>query len=123
MTNPVGTWFESRIVEYLRWAMRKPEIDRLPRKGKNDEGDVGGVRALGYPVVVEAKHVKKLNLAGWLAEAEAERLNKGAIAAIVVHKRVGKGARQMGDQYVTMTLADYVAITTGRRPGNDDGNG
>ena len=126
MTNPKGTWFESKAVDWLRRATRRPEIERLPRKGKNDVGDIGGVRALGFAVVVDAKCVAKLDLAGWVQEAQAELENakhdaalRGLpqpIAAVVLHKRKGKGERQMGEQYVTMTAADFVAILTGRRP-------
>lgn len=126
MTNPKGTWFETKTVEYLRRELQRPEVERIPRKGRNDLGDVGGVHALGFPIVVEDKCVAKLNLAGWVQEAEAERQNavldadrrgmRAPIAAVVIHKRKGKGAQQMGEQYVTMTLADLVAILTGRRP-------
>jgi hypothetical protein len=55
-----------------------------------------------------------MNLAGWVAEAETERVNDGALAGVVVHKRRGKG--HAGDQYVTMTLNDFVALLTGTRP-------
>ena len=37
-----------------------------------------------------------------------------ALVGLVVHKRHGKG--QAADQWVTMTLADFVALTTGVRP-------
>ena len=126
MTNPIGTWFETKCVDYLRRALDRPVIERLPRKGKNDTGDIGHVRALGLPIVVEAKCVRKLNLAGWVKEAEVERQNaireaeqhgaRGPIAAVVIHKRAGKGQGNMGEQYVTMTLDDFIAILHGRRP-------
>lgn len=40
------------------------------------------------------------------------RIDHGdAGAAVVIHKRHGKG--QPGDQWVTLTLADFVALITG----------
>ena len=44
-----------------------------------------------------------------------ERGNDDAVAGIVVHKRHGKG--QPGEQWVTMTLADFASILTGAREG------
>ena len=65
------------------------------------------------------------NLAGWLREAEVERQNaieearrRGLplpLAAVVLHKRKGKGEKQMGEQYVTMSAADFAALVAGDR--------
>jgi len=93
-----------------------PFADRRVRTGAADKGDVGGVQVHGERVAIECKDVAKMNLAGWVSEAEAERVNDGALVGVVVHKRRGKG--QPGDQYVTMTLADFVALLTGVRPKN-----
>jgi hypothetical protein len=41
-------------------------------------------------------------------------VNDEALAGVVIHKRHGKG--KAGDQWVTMPLADLVAILTGSRP-------
>jgi hypothetical protein len=91
-----------------------PFADRRVRTGAADRGDVGGVIVNGGRVAIECKDVARMNLAGWVTEAETERVNDGALAGVVVHKRRGKG--QAGDQYVTMTLADFVALLTGTRP-------
>ncbi|WP_324192523.1 hypothetical protein [Nocardia transvalensis] len=50
----------------------------------------------------------------WLTEAEVERGNDDAIAAAIVAKR--RGVSDPGEQYVLMTLRDFVALTTGTRP-------
>jgi len=89
-------------------------IDRRVKTGSSDKGDIGGVRAHGKRVAIECKDVAKLNLGGWVAEAETERLNDDAFAGVVVHKRRGKGSA--GDQYVTMTLNDLAFLLTGKRP-------
>ena len=71
-----------------------------------DEGDIAGLFCHAGPVVVEAKNVARLNLSGWVDEAETERGHADAAVGIVVHKRRGYGRGSMGDQYVTMRLED-----------------
>lgn len=102
-----GASFERLVADYLRdnWDDR---IDRRVRTGAKDKGDVAGFRVSGHRVVVEAKNVRRTDLAGWVAEAKAEAANDGAVAGLVVHKARGKG--QPGDQYVTATLADLLAL-------------
>lgn len=89
-------------------------IDRRVKTGAKDKGDIGGLRVHEQRVVVECKDVNTLSLGTWVTEAEAERVNDGALAAFVVHKRRGKGDPL--DQYVTMTLRDQIALLTGERP-------
>lgn len=69
---------------------------------------------MGERVVIEVKNVARLNLAGWVTEAEIERGNDDALAGLVAHKRHGKGDPL--DSYVTCTLRDLVALLTGQRP-------
>jgi hypothetical protein len=88
-------------------------VDRRVKTGAADKGDIGNVRVHGQRVTVECKDVARLDLAGWVAEAETERVNDGALVGVVVHKRRGKG--RAGDQYVTMTVDDLVALLTGKR--------
>lgn len=106
-----GTAFERLIADGLAAALNDDRIDRAPMRGTKDRGDIAGVRSPFGKVVVECKNVARLDLAGWVTEAEVERGNADAVAAVVVHKRRGKG--QPGDQYVTMTLRDFVALLGG----------
>lgn len=112
-----GSRFERAIADYLAEHI-DDRIDRRPKTGAKDRGDIGGVRlspALrGGRVVVECKDSARVQLAGWAAEAETERGNDDAVAGIVVHKRHGVG--DPGQQWVTCTLADLVALLTGERP-------
>jgi hypothetical protein len=48
-------------------------------------------------------------------EAEVERGNADAVAGVVIHKRRGKGHAL--DQYVTMTVRDFVVLLGGTRDG------
>jgi hypothetical protein len=114
MSNPSkdrGTRWESAIVDTLR-AHWNPRIERRAPAGNADKGDIAGVYAQGVPIVIEAKSVAKLNLAGWVAEAEAEALNAGAPIGVVWAKRVGKASPL--DGYVVMsgdTFLELLALT------------
>ena len=110
-----GTAFETLVVGYLRNVLHDERIERRAKSGAKDRGDISGLIHMGGRIVVECKNTTRTNLAGWATEAEVERGNDDAVAGIVVHKRHGKG--QPGDQWVTMTLADFASILTGAREG------
>jgi len=108
-----GPSFERLIADYL--ALNGfPYADRRVKSGAKDKGDIGGVMAHGQRVVLEAKNTTRINLGTWATEAETERVNDGALAGMIVHKRHGKG--KAADQWVTLTLADLTALLTGTRP-------
>lgn len=111
-----GTRMESLVAAYLSEHV-DDRIERRARTGGKDRGDISGLRHMGERVVVEVKNCARLELGKWLTEAEIERGNDDAVSALVIHKRHGKG--QPGDQLVTMTLADLVALITGTRPEGD----
>lgn len=106
---------EREVADYL--ALHVSEfIDRRVKTGALDRGDLGGVRTLhGARVVVECKDTRADNLGAHHREAEEERVNDGAVAGVLVHKRHGVGV--VGEQWVTMTLADFAALLSGVRPG------
>lgn len=108
-----GSSFERMVADYLA-ANGFPFADRRVKSGAKDRGDIGGVMAHGERLVLECKNTSKISLGVWAAEAETERVNDGALAGMVVHKRHGKGKAQ--DQWVTLTLADLTALLTGTRP-------
>ena len=112
-----GTEFETAVIRYLREQLGEDGcIHRTAEAGANDVGDVYGVFRAGQPVVIECKSYRKNEfLAGWLTEAERERGNADALAGVVVSKRRGIGDRNMGQQLVSMTLADFVALIAGQR--------
>jgi hypothetical protein len=108
-----GASFERAIADYLA-ANIDDRIDRRVRNGAKDRGDIAGLRTHGKRVVVECKNVTRMALGTWATEAEIERGNDDAIAAVVVHKRHGKG--WPGEQWVSMTLDDLIALIRGERP-------
>ena len=110
-----GAQFERQVADYLAAALHDERIDRRVKRGRDDRGDISGLIHMGGRIVVECKNTARIELGTWANEAEVERGNDDAVAGIVVHKRHGKG--QARDQWVTMTLADFVSILTGAREG------
>lgn len=109
-----GTRFETTVAAYLAKHV-DDRIERRRQTGARDRGDLSGLRVLGNRIVAECKDYGGRLLPGpWLREAEIERGNDDAAAAIVLAKR--RGATAPGDQYVLMTVDDLVALITGQRP-------
>lgn len=111
-----GARFERTIADYLAEHI-DDRIDRRVKTGSSDRGDIGGVRLApairSKRVVIECKNTVRTDLAGWSAEAEIERGNDDAVAAVIVHKR--HGIADPGQQWVTCTLNDFIALISGRR--------
>lgn len=109
-----GAWLERSLADHLAKHV-DDRIDRRVKTGAKDRGDLASVRTShGGRVVVEVKNCIKINLGTWANEAEIERRNDDAIAGVVAHKRHGKA--KPGEQWVTMTVDDLIAILTGTRP-------
>lgn len=111
-----GTRFERLVANTLAEHI-DDRIDRRVKTGSADRGDIGGLRFAGRRVVIECKDVSRLNLSGWVDEADVERGNDDALVGLVVHKRRGHGDGL--DQYVTTTLRDLIALLTGERPDSE----
>ena len=108
-----GTRFESQIAGYLAEYV-DDRIERRRQGGAKDRGDIAGVRHRGQRVVIECKDTTRATLGPCVNDAEVERGNDDALIGVVAHKRHGNG--KTGDQFVTMTLRDFVALLTGERP-------
>lgn len=110
-----GSKFERDIADHLA-KLVDDRIDRRVKTGAKDRGDIGGVRVHGQKLVLECKNTSRINLGTWITEAHTEAGNDDALAGVIVHKRHGKG--QPGDQWVTMTVDDLIALLTGEpQPG------
>ena len=105
-----GSKFERDIADHLA-KLVDDRIDRRVKTGAKDRGDIGGVRVHGQRIVLECKNTSRINLGTWITEAHTEAGNDDALAGVIVHKRHGKG--QPGDQWVTMTVDDLIALITG----------
>lgn len=107
-----GARFERLIADALAQALDDDRIDRRPRNGAKDRGDIGGVRCHGQRVVIECKDCTRTDLPAWVREAHTEAGNDDALVGVVVHKRRGVGDPL--SQWVSMELRDLVAILTGQ---------
>ena len=107
-----GSRFERQIADALAAALDDDRIDRRPRTGARDRGDVGGVRLHGQRVVIECKDVATLRLPEWTREARIEAGNDSALCGLVIQKR--RGVADPMAQWVTCTVAELVAILTGQ---------
>jgi hypothetical protein len=110
-----GTAFESSIAGYLAEHV-DDRIERRAKTGAKDRGDLSGVRAPGGGrVVAECKdYGGQLKPGPWIKEADIERGHDDALVGCVVAKR--RGVTDPGAQYVLMTVRDFIALLTGRRP-------
>jgi hypothetical protein len=106
-----GSTFERQIADHFALTV-DDRIDRAVKRGTKDVGDIAGLRFHGHKIAVEVKNTAKVELSKWASEAEVERLNLGALAGIIIHKRHGKGAP--GEQWVTMTVDNFVALMNAR---------
>lgn len=107
-----GATFERQVADYLAQHI-DDRIDRRAKTGSKDRGDIAGVRIWGQRLVLECKNTTRLNLAGWMNQAEIERGNDDALAGLIIHKRHGNN--QPGDQWVTTTLRELTALFNGYR--------
>ncbi|MFD7990760.1 PDDEXK family nuclease [Streptomyces mexicanus] len=98
-----GSAWERAIVEALR-AAGWPYAERRLAGSTKDRGDIAGLPG----IVIEAKNTASRNLAQWIDETEAERVNAGAWLGVVWHKRTGRASA--ADGYVTMTGAQFLAL-------------
>ena len=107
--NQAGTKAESDVARHLARELNDDRIERRAKSGAKDRGDVGGVRLPGGGrVVIEVKDCARIDLAGWVAEAEIERGNDDAEVGVVWHKRRGKS--NPADWYVTMTGHTFMRL-------------
>lgn len=108
-----GNGFAQDVADYLATALGDDRIERRVNHGSNDKGDIAGVKVRGKRTVIECKCCKRMDLSGWVDEAETERNNDDSEFGVVVHKRRGYGKKRMGGNYVTMTLEMFAAIIAG----------
>jgi hypothetical protein len=95
-----GSAFESQITGAL--AKHLPHGEFIERRVRTRSGE---------RVVVECKNHSRMELGVWVTEAHFEAINDNAIAGVVVHKR--RGTADPLEQYVTMTLGDFIRIAWG----------
>ena len=108
-----GSAAERAVADYLAEHLDDDRIDRRVKHGSKDRGDIGGLRIHGQRLVAEVKNCARVDLAGWIAEAQIESDNDDALAGIVISKR--KGTTNVGRWYVHMTVTELLALITGQK--------
>lgn len=108
-----GARFERVVADYLAEELDDDRIDRAPKAGAKDKGDVANVRMGEHKIVIECKDVARMDLPKWTREAQVEAGNAGAIVGIVVHKR--HGVAKPDQQWCTLTLGDLARLLKGNR--------
>lgn len=105
-----GARFERLVADYLRDTLDDDNIDRRPKTGAKDRGDIAGVHDhKGRRIVIECKdYGGQIQPAQWLTEAHREARHDNAHVAIVAAKR--RGTQDPGSQYVLMTLEDLTNL-------------
>ena len=104
-----GTKLVRDACAYLSKAL-DTEIVPRSKNGAKDRGDIHGLGIAGARIVVEAKNTAHMALPQWAREAEVERENDGALVGVVLHKRHGNA--NPGEQWISMTLGEFVALIT-----------
>ena len=96
-----GSRAELAVVHALRRAGWRAETTRNAMAGKRLGEDI----AWDGPASIEVKDVTKLDLSGWLRQAQD---NAGGKAAVVWHKK--RGTADAEGWYVTMTGQDFLRL-------------
>jgi len=97
-----GTAAETKVVNYLN-SQGYPLVERRTLSGIHDKGDIAGL-----PVAVEVKDHARPNITGWVAEAEREGINAGALAGVAWHKK--RGTTDPGEWIVSMKGSEFIKI-------------
>lgn len=111
-----GTRTERHLADYLAHTLDDDRIDRRPRHGTKDRGDIAGLRIHGQRLVCEVKDHARQALPEWTNQAHTEANHDDALAGIVVAKR--RGTTDPGRWWVHMTVDDLLALITGQRHGH-----
>ena len=108
-----GARFERVVADYLAEELDDDRIDRAPKAGAKDKGDIANVRMGDHKIVIECKDVVRMDLPKWTREAQVEAENVGALVGVVVHKR--HGIAKPDQQWATTTLGDLTKLLKGHQ--------
>lgn len=99
----VGAAAEQQVCDWLR-AHGFPHAERRHLSGANDRGDVAGM----VGICCEVKAERRTDLAGWLAELQAEQANTGDPHGLVIAKR--RGTLDVGRWYAVTSVEAHVRL-------------
>ena len=99
-----GTAFETAVVNFINEKIPRVMAHRLPLSGAVDKGDLKVMTSGGKTYTVQCKAAKAFDLAGWLADTEAQWKAAGTDDAVLIVKAPGKA---IGRAYVIRALENY----------------
>ena len=103
------------MADYFAKELNDDRIDRAPKHGAKDIGDIINVRTRdGRKLCIEAKDWGgQIKAAEAMTETEVETENYGALAGVAVIKR--KGVADPAKQWVLTTAENLVWLIRGER--------
>jgi hypothetical protein len=109
MTNPAGGLWETTLEKYL--LENQIQATRLVRRGAKDEGDLL-VWKNDTPFIVEAKAVKRIDLASFIEQAEVEAGNYSARTGVPVEPIaiIKRRNHRAGKAYVVSTVDRFFGV-------------
>lgn len=115
-SRKAGASFEQSIAMHMAAELEDDRIERRTKNGKNDRGDITGVKTIrGGRVVIETKdYGGRFEVGSWLNECAVEVGNDDAAIGVVVAKRRGKS--DPAEQVVFMTMRDFTGLLLGGAP-------
>ena len=72
-----GARFERLVADYLAAELADDRIDRAPKAGAKDKGDIANVRMGEHKIVIECKDVARTDRPKWAREPQSEPGNAG----------------------------------------------
>src|SRR5262252_1582770 len=93
-----GTYAESLVVKHLVGSGVFPGAHRSALAGINDIGDIVGCR----DYTIQVKNCKTFQVPAWLRDTEIQRARSGEPYGVLLAKRLGSGARSVGDWHAIM---------------------
>src|SRR5699024_7217423 len=113
-----GRNFERLVADYPH-ELVDVRIDRRRHTDAHDRGDVGRLRHMGERFVIDCENFGgQIQANEWTDEAHVARGNDDALAGVVAAKR--KDTTDPADQWVVMTLEEFVAILNASRDHTDE---
>ena len=105
MANPAkrkGTAWETAITNALKARRRFSHAARVAQTGRWDQGDIHA-----WPFVIQAKAVRKFDLAGWVKDVAEQRAHAGFPHGVVFVKKYG---RPLDEGYAVMSIGSYMEL-------------
>lgn len=107
-----GTRFETIVADWMS-ERTGCGVARRAQSGKNDKGDLIGLRLRGLTCCVECKDHARERLSEWRDQTEIERGNSDADIGLLVIHRPQRGEARCGENWVELCAEDFASLYFG----------